>query len=127
MRRIGNFDHLAIGERDDINLPILVAESDSFAVRRPLRLITHGAAAARDLFGGFQAVLRHDVQLFFAAHVGNESDARTVGRPAGPLVVRAGRMRQIARRSFFDRRGKDVAASAKSARSPFGLRPTDSI
>src|SRR5438128_9107262 len=50
VRVIGNFNHLAIGERDDIDLAILVAKGDAFAVRGPLRLITHGTAATRDLF-----------------------------------------------------------------------------
>ena len=79
MRRVGNLNHLLIGERDDVDLSVLVRKSDALAVGRPLRLVTHGAAAAGDLLGGFQSVLRTDVQLLFAAHVGDESDAGAVG------------------------------------------------
>jgi hypothetical protein len=59
--RIGNFNYLSIRHRHHIELSILVAECDALTVRRPFRLITHGATAACDLLRGFQTVLRHYV------------------------------------------------------------------
>ena len=45
-RRICNFNDLAIGESQHVQLAVFVAERDSFSVRRPLRLVTHRGAAA---------------------------------------------------------------------------------
>src|SRR6185436_1505146 len=68
MRSVGDLGHLLVRKGNDVKLSVLVGESDALSVRRPLRLVTHRRAAARDLFGGLQAVLLNNVKLFFAAH-----------------------------------------------------------
>src|SRR5439155_17220194 len=135
VRRVGNLNQLAIRQRDDIDLAILIGKSNALAVRRPLGLITHGAPstprglpawgprpAAGDLLGGLQTILRCDIQLLFAAGVGDVSDAAAIRRPGRPLVMSAGRMRQVARRTFFNWRREDVAARGKKRAFAFGTQ-----
>src|SRR5438552_16528779 len=82
--------HLSIGDGDDENLSIFVRERDPLAVSRPFGLITHGAAASRQLLRQFRSVLRHQIQFLLAAKIRDKSDLRSVGSPGGPLVVGAG-------------------------------------
>ena len=77
-RRLDDLGHLLVGHRHDEDLAVFVTERDPLSVSRPVRLITHGTAAGGDLRRRFRSILRHDVEFFLAAHVGNESDLRTV-------------------------------------------------
>src|SRR5205085_1596514 len=117
--RIDDLRELAVVEREDEYLAVLVAEGDARAVGGPFGRVPHGVAARGDLLGGLRAVLLHDPDFFLAALVGDEGDARAVGRPARPLVVRAAGVGQVARRAVLDRRGEDVAARAEQGALAF--------
>ncbi len=118
-RRVDDLRQRLVGDLHDVDAAVLVAERDPRPVRRPGRRVAERLAALRERLRLAGAVLRDDVELVLARHVGHEGDAPAVRRPPRPLVVRPRRARQVARRPLLDRRGEDVAARREQRPLPF--------
>ena len=119
-RLVRHVDDLLRLELDDVELPLLVAEGQVLAVRRPLRGVAHRPPAGRELLGLAGAVLRDQVDLVLAGRVRDVRDTPAVGRPARPPVVRRRAPRQVAGRTVLDGSREDVAAGHEER--PFPLR-----
>ncbi len=107
---VGDLGDRAVGEAHHVELAVLVGEGDALAVGRPLRVVAEGVAAVGDLPRRAGAVLGDDVELVLAVGVGEVGDLRAVRRPAGPLVVRARGVGEVAGRPVLGGHREDVAA-----------------
>ena len=116
---VGDLDQLPVGEGQDEELAVLVREGEVRALGRPLRGEGHALASLRHLLRP-AARLVHEPDLVLAAAVGDERDPLPVGRPAGQLVVNAGRGSEVARCALLDGQGEDVAAGHEER--PLALR-----
>src|SRR5689334_1395883 len=87
--RVCDFGYLLVGNRQDIDLAVFVAEGDAFPVGRPLWRVTKCLAATRELFRRTRSILCNNPNFFFSGCVRDVSDARSIRRPTRPFVVRA--------------------------------------
>src|SRR5580700_4702222 len=108
-----NFLSRVIGQRCNPQPAVFVVECNLPVIGRPFRLVTESLAAAGDLLRGRGCVLRHHVDLLFAACVREESYLGTVRGPSRPFVVSPRRMSEVACRTFFDGCGKYIAAGGE--------------
>ena len=119
-RLVGDVDDRLRLDVDDVQPAVLVAEGQVLPGGRPLRRVAHRLPAAGELLRLAGAVLRDQVDLVLAARVRDVRDAAAVGRPARPLVVRAGAAGEVARRAVLDRGREHVAA--RHEEGPLPLR-----